>query len=125
MEAYGDRVRFALNRAEAQPAYEVINAYEKKMAFDGRHHILRADEEMFSEVNATKVLSLEQVRNLIVHAGSAAKSVRTSTVRKSTVRSTTARPMSAAQKVEENIDALKYAYFKAHSDTLPEEIKLH
>jgi len=124
MEAYGDRVRFALNGTGAEPEYQVINAFEKKMAFDSRHHLLRADEEAFSDVNATRILSLEQVRNLIAHAGMPATGV-ARTVRKSTVRSATGKPVTAARKMEENIDALKYAYFKEHSATLPEEIKAH
>lgn len=125
MTAYGDRVRFSLVGSSAQPAYQVINSFEKKMAFDVNHHLLHPSEEEFSDATATKIFSLDQVHGLIANAGvrqqAAARPVR-ATVRRS---SGTSRPVTAAQKMEENLDAQKYAYFKEHSATLPEGIREH
>lgn len=54
------------------------------------------------------------------HAACAAR-----TVRKSSVRSNASKPVTAARKIEENIDALKYAYCKEHSTIFLEEIKAY
>ncbi len=123
MSAYGDRVRFGLNSPTSLPHYQVINAYDKKMAFDARHHLHHPADEEFDDANATKILSLDQVKALIAGIGSRLEAA-ARPVRASRVRSTGgARPVTAAQKIEENLDGLKYAYFKEHSATLPEGIK--
>lgn len=124
MAAYGDRVRFGLNSPTPQPHYQVINAFEKKMAFDARHHLHHPADDEFDDANATRILSLDQVKALMAGIGSRREAA-ARPVRASRVRSTSGggRTVTAAQKIEENLDALKYAYFKEHSATLPEGIK--
>lgn len=124
MNAYGDRVQFSLVRGP-QPNYQVINTFEKKMAFDANHHLLHPSEEDFSETNVTKIFSMDQVRAWIANAGVRKQAAERPRVRSVRSSSSAARPVTAAQKLEESLDALKYAYFKEHSASLPEGIKAH
>lgn len=124
MTSYGERVRFSLFGSVQKPHYEVINEFDKKMAFDGNHHLHRAEDEEFGAGNVTAVFTLDQVKRLIAAGGSTRSSTpraaRTTAARSSSAAG--ARPMTAAARAREAIDAEKYAYYKANREMLPEGI---
>lgn len=122
MAAYGDRVQFALTTPGAKPHYQVQNSANKKMAFDGNHHVMQAQDAEFEGSNATPLLTLEQIQA----AGSGlsrvalARQAKPSKPAKSSVRAPT-----ATAKAADLVDAAKYAYFKANRATLPAGINVH
>lgn len=120
MKAYGERVQFSLSSPGQRPNYQVVNTFEKKMAFDGNHHLLRAEEHEFAVGNATVVLTLAQIEQTIAGIGM----VKTSspTVRKTRVASSGG---TAAVKAGDLIDIQKYEYFKNNMQTLPEGIRAY
>jgi hypothetical protein len=125
MDSYGDRVQFSLVGSGQKPHYEVINSFDKKMAFDANHHLHRAEEQEFAQGNTTPVYTLEQIKRIIASGGSrtaAPRAARSSTPRSA---SSGARPVTAAARAKEAIDSEKYAYFKANRHMLPEGINLH
>ena len=125
MAAYGDQVQFALTTPGAKPNYQVQNNANKKMAFDGNHHLMQAQEAEFEGSNATALLTLEQIqaagagisRSAIVKQ---AKPPKPSKPSKSAARTTT-----ATAKAADLVDAAKYAYFKANRSSLPAGINAH
>lgn len=125
MAAYGDRVRFSLFGSVQKPHYEVINTFDKKMAFDGNHHLHRAEEEEFGAGNVTPIFTLEQIKRLIAAGSSTRSSTRAPRAASSRSSTAGARPITAAARAREAIDGEKYAYYKANRATLPEEINLH
>ncbi len=122
MAAYGDRVQFALTTPGAKPNYQVQNSANKKMAFDGNHHLMQAQAAEFEGGNATPLLTLEQIqaagsglnRSAIIKQAKPAKPSKT-----------TARAPTATAKAAGLVDAAKYAYFKANRATLPAGINAH
>lgn len=121
MDAYGDRVQFALNGPGQKPLYQVINTDGKKMAFDGNHHLYRPEGEEFTGSNATGVMTMDQIR--LAMAGGAPKS--TGTVRAVRATGVGSRGPSAATKAKDLVDTEKYEYFKNNRSMLPAEIGEH
>ena len=115
MLTYGDRVQFALSRGGQRPHYQVINASEKKMTFDG-DHLLTSNTDDFIGNTASRVHTLEQIEATI--AGVGTKTVSTGVTRGASTRTT------AAQKTA-LVDAEKYEYFKKNRATLPANIGKH
>ncbi|HEY8609096.1 MAG TPA: hypothetical protein VIM12_18420 [Noviherbaspirillum sp.] len=119
MGDYGDRVQFSLVTGGPEPAYQVINADEKKIAFDGSHHLLRVEGDEFSGTNVSAVFSTEQVKAAIAGmapvtaGGKATKAVRSTGTRASAAR------------LEEQCAAQRYEYFRNHRQSLPAGIAGH
>lgn len=117
MKSYGDRVQFALNGPGQKPHYQVINSFEKKMAFDSNNHLLHPAEDEFVGANATPVLTLAQIETAIANVG--VKRVVTSTRAVRSVRGSS----KPAARPGDLIDIQKYEYFKNNIKTLPEGIR--
>ena len=117
MSSYGERVQFSLNSGQ-KPNYQVINTFDKKMAFNGNHHLTHPEEDDFTGSNATPVLTLEQIKAAIAGVG-IKKTVSTRTARVST------RSSPASAKVGDLIDVQKYEYFKNNVQKLPEGIRAY
>lgn len=124
MMDYGDRVQFSLISGGPEPSYQVMNAVDKKMAFDRNHHLMRPEGEEFTGANATNVMTLEQVKAAIsgVRLGSGTGS-RTRTVRTGGTGGTGTR-ISAA-KLNDQFATQRYEYFKNNRQTLPPTITEH
>ena len=118
MGTYGDRVQFALSTPGAHPHYQVVNSAEKKIAFDGNHHLLHPQASEFDGANATAWLSIEQIRALQAGEGVAKKS-RTSATKRAPRTST------VAAKAADLVDAAKYEYFRTNRQSLPASIGTH
>ncbi|KAF1048664.1 MAG: hypothetical protein GAK35_00214 [Herbaspirillum frisingense] len=128
MTAYGDRVHFSMFGSVQKPHYEVINSFDKKMAFDGNHHLHRAEEAEFGPGNVTPIFTVEQIKRIVATGGSGARSSIPRSARAASARSTGtagARPTTAAARAREAVDSEKYAYFKANREMLPEGINQH
>jgi hypothetical protein len=124
MTAYGDRVHFSMFGSVQKPHYEVINSFDKKMAFDGNHHLHTAEDDEFGPGNVTPIFTLEQIKRLIATGGSGVRSSIPRAARAASARSSAggARPATAAARAREAVDGEKYAYFKANRQMLPEGI---
>ncbi|RXZ36717.1 hypothetical protein D9O50_09575 [Oxalobacteraceae bacterium CAVE-383] len=123
MNAYGDRMQFALSGPGQRPNYQVINADGKKMPFDGNHHILSGAEEVFTPGNLTDVYTLEQVRTIANGGGVRTASGRVARGGAGTARGT--RNTAAVVQAKDLIDTEKYNYFKNNRETLPATIGEH
>ena len=119
MAAYGDRVQFSLVSGGAEPSYQVINTMGKAMAFDRDHHLLQADESLFAAANATAVFSLDQINTARSGYGA---STRTASKASKAVKSAAGPTKTAAARLDEQVAATRYAYFKANRETLPPRI---
>lgn len=119
MKSYGDRVQFALNGAGQKPHYQVINSFEKKMAFDSNNHLLHPAEDEFVGANATPVLTLAQIESAIANVG--VKRVTTTTRAVRSVRGSS----TPAARPGDLIDIQKYEYFKNNVQKLPEGIRAY
>ncbi|ABR91242.1 Hypothetical protein mma_2103 [Janthinobacterium sp. Marseille] len=119
MKAYGDRVQFALNGPGQKPHYQVINSFEKKMAFDSNNHLLHPGEDEFVGANATPVLTLAQIETAIANVG--VKRVTTTTRAVRSVRGSS----TPAARPGDLIDIQKYEYFKNNVQKLPEGIRAY
>lgn len=117
MMSYGERVQFSLISGE-KPNYLVINTFDKKMAFNGNHHLTQPLEDEFSGSNATPVFTLEQIKareaGIAIKKTAGARAARVST-----------RSSPAAVKAGDLIDIQKYEYFKNNMKTLPEGIRAY
>jgi hypothetical protein len=125
MTAYGDRVHFSMFGSVQKPHYEVINSFDKKMAFDGNHHLHRPEENEFGPGNVTAIFTMEQIKRIIATGGSGARSSIPRAARAASARSGGAggaRPVTAAARAREAVDGEKYVYFKANREMLPEGI---
>jgi hypothetical protein len=120
MEDYGDRVQFSLISGGPQPSYQITNEQDKKMAFDRNHHLLQPQEDEFTGVNATAVLTLEQIRAGIALGG--LSSGRAKTTRGTAVRASTGATRTTAAKLEDQFASQRYEYFKNNRATLPAAI---
>lgn len=120
MNSYGDRVQFS-RRSGPLPSYQVINSADKKMAFDGGHHLLRAEEDDFSAANGTAVLSMDQITGMI--NGVRMVQEKTKTVR--VVRPGSSGTRTTVRQVEDGFAAARYEYFRTHRATLPPTIVEH
>lgn len=122
MADYGDRVQFSLLSAGAQPSYQVMNALGKKMAFDRNHHLLQPQAEEFVGVNASQVLTLDQVKALIagvgLHSGTGSRTARV-------VRASNAGGKTAAVRLHDQFASQRYEYFRNNRQTLPPTIAEH
>jgi hypothetical protein len=121
MMDYGDRVQLSLISGGPQPSYQIINALDKKMAFDRNHHLLQPQEDEFVGVNATPVYTLDQVKAVIagvgVNSGTASRTVRVTRAASGT--------RTTAAKLDEQFAAQRYEYFKTHRQFLPPTISGH
>jgi hypothetical protein len=121
MQDYGDQVQFSLLSGPL-PNYQLINSFEKKMAFDCNHHLLRSHEEDFSAANATSFFSKDQVEAMIrgvrMTGGEKAKAVRA-------VRTGGTATRTTVRQLEDQFAAERYEYFRTHRATLPPAIAEH
>lgn len=117
MMSYGERVQFSLISGE-KPNYQVINTFDKKMAFNGNHHLTQPQEDEFVGSNATPVFTLEQIKtrtaSIAIKKTVSPRAARTST-----------RSSPATAKVGDLIDVQKYEYFKNNVQKLPEGIRAY
>jgi hypothetical protein len=120
METYGDRVQFGLSGSGSRPNYQVINAFDKKMAFDSNNHLLHPQAHEFDGPNATRVFTLDQVKAAMTGIGRASTATRVS--RAGSGNGSSSRGSTAAVKVKDVIDTEKYEYFKNNRQTLPPSI---
>lgn len=122
MADYGDRVQFSRVSAGPQPSYQVMNTLGKKMAFDRNHHLLHPQEDEFLGVNASPVLTLEQVKTLIsgggTRSGTASRTARVARTSSGSGRTTVAQ-------VHDQFAAQRYEYFRNNRQTLPPTISAH
>ncbi len=117
MTSYGDRVQFSFISGE-KPNYQVINTFNKKMTFNGTHHLTHPQEDEFAGGNSTPIFTMDQIKARIVGVGLK----KTVSPRSASVSS---RSSSAAAKVNDLIDVQKYEYFKKNVKTLPEGIRAY
>jgi len=119
MAAYGDRVQFSLVSGGAEPSYQVINNMGKSMAFDREHRLLQPQEDLFSAANATAVLTQDQINAARLSYGASSRAAsKTGRV----VKSASGPTKTAAARLDEQVAAARYAYFKANRATLPPRI---
>ena len=119
MLAYGDRIQFALTSPGPKPNYQVQNSANKKMAFDGNHHVMQVGSAEFDGSNATPLLTLEQIQ--AVGTGVS----RTAITKQARPAKSGGRSPTATAKAADLVDAAKYDYFKTHRSTLPAGIGAH
>jgi hypothetical protein len=119
MAAYGDRVQFSLVSGGAEPSYQVINNMGKAMAFDRDHHLLQAQDNLFEAGNATPVFTLEQINATRSSYGASSRAA-SKTGR--LVKAASGPTKTAAARMDEQVAAARYAYFKAHRASLPPRI---
>jgi hypothetical protein len=118
MEAYGDRVQFRLGGSGERPNYQVMNAADKKMAFDSNNHLVHPKAGEYVGSNASGVFTLDQIKAAIAGVGiRASAGARVSRVVGSS--------RTAAVKVKDLVDAEKYEYFKNNRQILPPGIGEH
>ncbi len=120
MKAYGERVQFSLSGPGQRPNYRVVNTFDKKMAFDGNHHLLRTEEHEFAVGNATVMLTVGQIEQTI--AGIGMVKTGSATVRKTRVVGSGG---TAAARAGDLLDVQKYEYFKNNMQKLPEGIRAY
>lgn len=119
MAAYGERVQFSLVSGGAEPSYQVINNMGKSMAFDRDHHLLQAQEDLFAAANATAVFTVEQINAARSGYGASGRAAsKTGRV----VKSSSGPTKTAAARMDEQVAAARYAYFKANRASLPARI---
>jgi hypothetical protein len=121
MVDYGERVQFSRSSGPL-PMYQTINSFDKKMAFDRNHHLVRVEGDEFAESNASPIYTLEQV-NMAIAGTRISKDVKAKTVR--AVRKGGAGTGTAAARLEEQFAAARYEYFRNHRATLPPNISEH
>jgi len=121
MLTYGDRVQFALAGGGQGPRYQVINASEKKMTFDG-DHLLSHNTDDFKSGTTSLIYTLEQIEAAI--AGAGRKTAGTGAARGGSGGGSGATRTTAAQKTA-LVEAEKYEYFKANRAALPADIGKH
>ncbi len=119
MAAYGERVQFSLVSGSGEPSYQVINNMGKAIAFDRSHHLLQAQEELFAGSNATPVMTLEQINAALSGYGA---SSRAGSRAGRVVKASGGPTKTAAARLEEQVAATRYAYFKTHREALPARI---
>lgn len=119
MGEYGDRVQFSLISGGAEPSYQVVNTFDKTMAFDRNHHLFRVEGDEFTGVNATPIFTMDQIKAAISGIGASSRPVsRTSRV----VRASSGGTRTSAAKLEEQFAAQRYEYFKNNRQSLPPRI---
>jgi hypothetical protein len=119
MGAYGDRVQFSLVSGGAEPSYQIINNMDKAIAFDRDHHLLQAPDDLFAAANATAVLTLDQINTARASYGA---SSRTASKTGRVVKAASGPTKTAAARLDEQVAAARYAFFKANRATLPPRI---
>ena len=127
MLIYGDRVQFGQTATAQGPSYQVLNSSDKRMSFDGNHHLLHPKEDEFSDKTVTVGFTLQQVQAAVAAGGFKLNGAgRSSRSTGTGVRSgAAAGTRTTAAKVTERIDTEKYQYFKANAAMLPAEIRTH
>lgn len=124
MDSYGDRVQFELPGHGKHPIYQVIGRSDRKMAFDGKHFVLRLNENGNVADTLSPVFSIEAVRDAI--AGRRSRSSAASRASAGSSSSPARRRVAApAAEVVDTVEQDKYAYYRAHRDELPEGISQH
>ena len=119
MAAYGDRVQFSLTSGGAEPSYQVINDMGKAIAFDRNHHLLQGQEDLFVGANATPAMSAEQLNTALSGYGASARAgSRAGRV----VKGASGPTKTAAARLDEQVAAARYAYFKSNRAALPARI---
>ena len=117
MVSYGDRVQFGLTGTGSRPYYQIINSFDKKMAFDSNNHLLHPVADEFVGSNGSMVYTLDQIKAAIAGVGT-----RAAIASRTRSASGTGGTRTAAVKVQDVIDSQKYEYFKIHRDLLPPSI---
>ena len=125
MLTYGDRVQFGQSATAGGPTYQVMNSSEKKITFDGNHHLLHPKDDEFSDKSISVSFTLEQMQAAVAAGGFRVTSgARSNRVVRSGAAKTPGTRTTAAR-ITERIDAEKYQYFKANAGMLPEDIRAH
>jgi hypothetical protein len=117
MVDYGDRVQFSLVSG-GPPSYQVLNTIGKLMAFDRNHHLLHPQGDEFVGANASPVFTLDQVKAGIAGVGVGSRTSRVARAGGGGVRTT-------AAKINEQLAAQRYEYFRNNRPTLPAAITEH
>lgn len=120
MMEYGDRVQFSLISAGPRPNYEVINTFDKKIAFDKNHHLLAPGEGEFTGANVSALLTLEQIKERL--AGRPIRSSASKRVAGADKPAGSAPGRTSAAKLAEQVAAERYEYFKSNRQMLPARI---
>jgi len=123
MADYGDRVQFSLVSTGSQPSYQVMNAHDKKMAFDKNHHLLRPEADEFAGPNASAVFTLDQIKTRIAGVGMGFGSARPRAAR--VVRAGSGGSRVTAARLDDQFAAQRYEYFRNNRETLPHTISQH
>lgn len=118
MESYGDRVQFELPGHSKRPIYQVIGRGDRKMGFDGKHLLLRLNENGNVAETLSAEFTLEAVRQAILGKRSTRGNSSTRASSSRPVRQRAAAPAAAVDTIEQD----KYAYYRAHRETLPDGI---
>jgi hypothetical protein len=121
MADYGDRVQFSRSSGPL-PMYQTINSFDKKMAFDRNHHLIRVQGDEFAESNVTPIYTLEQV-NRAIAGNRIGKDAKAKAVRAVGAGGTGTR--TTAAKLDEQLAVARYEYFRNHRATLPPTIVEH
>lgn len=126
MVSYGDRVQFSLISPGPQPNYQITNTLGKTMVFDKNHHLVRPQDDEFSDANTTQVFTLDQVKARISGIG-IGSTARTRTVRAARTASggNGSGGRTSAAKLDDQFATQRYEYFKANRQTLPPAISEH
>ena len=117
--AYGNCVQFSLVSGGAEPSYQVINDMGKSMAFDSEHRLLQAEENLFSASNASAVMTVDQINAARASYGASSRAA-TKTGR--VVKAASGPTKTAAARLEEQVAAARYAYFRENRASLPPRI---
>lgn len=121
MADYGDRVQFSMIGGGPKPSYQVMNALDKKIAFDQNHHLMSPQGDEFSGTNASATLTLDQVKAMIDGTGTGPTSGKTARP----VRAARSSGRTSAAKLNEQFAAQRYEYFKNNRQMLPPSISDH
>ena len=91
----------------------------KSIAFDRDHRLLQAQEDLFSAANATPVMTVDQINAARSSYGASSRAAaKTGRV----VKSASGPTKTAAARLDEQVAAARYAYFRENRATLPPRI---
>jgi hypothetical protein len=121
MADYGDRVQFSLVSGGPEPSYQIINSFDKRMAFDKNHHLFRPEQDEFTGSNASAVFTLDQVKAVINGVRIKPAPARSARV----VRPSTGGVRTVPVRMEDQFAAQRYEYFKNNRESLPPTITEH
>jgi hypothetical protein len=121
MADYGDRVQFSMSSSGPKPSYQVMNAHDKKIAFDSNHHLMSPQGYEFSGEDSSAIFTLDQIKAMINGTGAGPDSGKTARP----VRASRGTGRTSAAKLNEQFAAQRYEYFKNNRQMLPPSISDH